>query len=114
MPEAMPSTGYLLAAVLISAAVTWSLRAVPFAFLHRLRERPIIAELALTLPVGIMAILVLHTVRDTDAAQISSAVPALVAIVLTAAVHWWRGNALLSIALGTGTYIGLLMLLQGA
>ncbi len=33
----MPDTPYLLAAVAVSAAVTWGLRAVPFAALTRLR-----------------------------------------------------------------------------
>ena len=56
----MPDTRYLLGLVLVSAAITWGLRAAPFAVLAPMRRSPLIGRLAEQLPLGVMLILASH------------------------------------------------------
>lgn len=60
----MPEPGYIIAAVLMSSAVTWALRAAPFAALAPLRHSALLPYLNENMPVGIMTILVFYTVRS--------------------------------------------------
>ena len=55
---------YVLAAVLVAAAITWALRAVPFALLAPLRHSELIRFLGDHSPVGVMIALVGYTVRN--------------------------------------------------
>lgn len=107
----MPSTGYILAALLIIFAITFALRGLPFLILDRLRESRAVLYLGAHLPVGIMLILVVYTLQDTrfDVAPYGAA--ELGALAFTAGLHLWRRSALLSILLGTLAYVGLLTLL---
>ena len=92
----MPSTGYVLAALTTIFVITFALRALPFAVLEPLRASPYIAFLSRYMPVGIMLILVVYTLRT---------VPEAVALAVTIGLHLWRRNALVSILVGTGTYV---------
>ncbi len=102
-----PSTTYLLAVILVSAAVTWTLRAAPFALLARLRLSALLPYLNAHMPVGVMTILVIYTlVSAADASPGLRPVAALViATVVTAALHLWRRNVVLSILVGTGLHV---------
>ena len=51
----MPDTRYLLWLVLVSAAITWGLRAVPFAVLAPMRRGAVIGRLALSPPASTAA-----------------------------------------------------------
>ncbi|MGJ0119020.1 AzlD domain-containing protein [Williamsia sp. MIQD14] len=98
----MPSTPYLLAAIAVSAAITWTLRAAPFAVLTPLRNSAVLAHLAVDLPVGMMTILAAYTVvHQAPPALDSRTVAAAVALAATIAVHRWRHNAILSVVTGT-------------
>ncbi|ATE53951.1 branched-chain amino acid transporter permease [Actinosynnema pretiosum] len=101
----MPEAPYLVAAVLVSAGVTWGLRALPFTFLGRLRSSELLAHVGDGLPVGVMLILVLHTVRETELGDVRQAVPVVVGLAVTGGLHLWRGNALLSIFSGTAAHV---------
>lgn len=107
----MPETGYLLAALLTTLGVTFALRAVPFLVVERLRESRIVGWLGARMPVGIMVILVVYTLRDTSFAVAPHGVPEAVALAVTVGLHLWRRNALLSIVGGTLLYATLLALL---
>ena len=101
----MPDHGYVLAAVLVSAAVTWALRAVPFALLAPLRRSPLVPYLGATMPVGVMVVLVVHTLRDTPVLDPVAAAPTAMALVATVGLHLWRHNVVLSIAGGTLVHV---------
>lgn len=60
----MPDTPYLMAAVAASAAVTWALRALPFAALAPLRASGTVRYLSTRMPAGIMVILLVYCLRD--------------------------------------------------
>ncbi|MGO1592112.1 MAG: branched-chain amino acid transporter permease [Ancrocorticia sp.] len=96
--------GYVLAAILVTAGVTWALRALPFAILAPLRESNILRYISEAMPVGVMILLAAYTLRDTalNVAAISSAA---LAVGVTVGVHLWKGNSLISIFAGTGVYV---------
>jgi len=107
----MPETPYLVAALLTTLVVTFALRAAPFLVVERLRESRVVAWLGEKMPVGIMVILVVYTLRGTTFSAVPHGIPEAIALAVTVGLHVWRRNALLSIVAGTLTYVGLLALL---
>lgn len=101
----MPSDGYLASAVATAAVITFALRALPFAFLGRLRSSQATAYLARHLPAGLMVILVVHLLQDVPVTRSPYGLREATALTVTAALHLRRRTVLLSIALGTTTYI---------
>ncbi|QYN35171.1 AzlD domain-containing protein [Pseudonocardia sp. DSM 110487] len=97
----MPDAAYLTSVVAIAAAVTWTLRALPFALLAPLRASKVVPYLAASMPAGVMAILVIHTLRDVP--PYGAAVG--IALAATVALHVWRRNVVLSIAGGTAVHV---------
>ncbi|MGI9008667.1 MAG: branched-chain amino acid transporter permease [Streptosporangiaceae bacterium] len=105
----MPDPSYLVVAVAVASAVTWSLRAVPFAVLTRLRASPAVSYLSARMPLGVMVILLVYSLRDLPLASPAAAGPDLGALAVTAGLHLWRRNAVLSILAGTALHIALLL-----
>ena len=103
----MPEPAYILAAVLISSAVTWALRAAPFALLAPIRHSALLPFLNENMPVGIMTILVFYTVRHTPPALTLMAGAIAAGLFVTAGVHLWRRNAILSVLGGTAVHVAL-------
>ena len=101
----MADPWYVLSAVLVSAAVTWTLRAAPFAMLAPLRHSALLAYIGDRMPVGVMVILAAYTLRDTDPVVLTSAGPAALALAITIGLHLWRGSMTLSIFAGTAAYV---------
>ncbi|MFI9029611.1 branched-chain amino acid transporter permease [Streptomyces sp. NPDC053560] len=102
----MPDTGYAVIAILVTAAVTWSLRALPFAVLAPLRASATVQYLSTRMPAGVMVILVVYCLRDLPVTQ-SRAIAPLAALAVTIGLHLWRRNALLSILAGTAVHVAL-------
>lgn len=107
MTTPVPDTSYLLAGLGVMLVVTVALRAAPFVALSRLRDSEVVRYLGLTMPAGVMVVLVVYTLRDTTA-DLGSWLPAAAALTLTLAVHLAFRRAAASIVLGTATF----MLLQ--
>jgi branched-subunit amino acid transport protein AzlD len=101
----MPDTRYLLGLVLVSAAITWSLRALPFAVLAPMRRSPLVGRLAERLPLGVMVILALSTVRGVPVGDGGRAVGFALAVGVTVALQLWRRSPVLSIVGGTATCV---------
>lgn len=98
---------YLLAGVLISGAITWSLRAVPFVMIAPLRRSELIRYLGDRMPVGIMLILTIYTLRGISFGDLASGPSALVALAVTVGLQLWRRNMMLSIFAGTAVHVAL-------
>jgi branched-subunit amino acid transport protein AzlD len=107
----MPDTRYLLWLVLVSAAITWGLRAVPFAVLAPMRRSALIGRLAEQLPLGVMIILALSTIRGVPLDHAGRAAGLVLAVVVTIALQLWRRSAVLSIVAGTATYVLIITIL---
>lgn len=101
----MPDTGYLIAAVATAVAVTWALRALPFAVLTPLRSSPLVACLGTAMPVGVMVVLVVYTLRAFDPRVPDRAWPIVLALTFTVVLHLWRRNVLLSVFGGTAVHV---------
>ena len=104
------SPGYVIAGLLVMLVVTVALRAAPFAALSRLRDSAVVRYLGLTMPAGVMVVLVVYTLRDTTLRP-ESWVPVASALVLTLVVHLTLRRAALSIVLGTAAYMALVALM---
>ncbi|MFH8409173.1 branched-chain amino acid transporter permease [Streptomyces sp. NPDC018019] len=100
----MPDTRYAIAAILVAAAVTWALRALPFAVLTPLRASETVRYLATRMPAGVMVILLAYNLRDVSLSHARSLAP-LIALAVTVGLHLWRRNALLSILGGTAVHV---------
>ncbi|HET8992305.1 MULTISPECIES: branched-chain amino acid transporter permease [unclassified Rhodococcus (in: high G+C Gram-positive bacteria)] len=102
MPESVPGAGYVLGALLVMFVVTVALRAAPFVALSALKHSAVVDFLGRTMPVGVMIILVMYTLRDVGA---TTWLPATIGLSGTIAMHLWRRNAALSTVAGTGLYL---------
>lgn len=106
----MPDTPYLVAASLTMFAVTFALRALPFAALRPLRDSALVAYLSRHMPAGIMVILVVYTLRGVSLSARPHGLPEGLALVVTVALHLWKRNAVASIVGGTAVYVALVNL----
>lgn len=103
----MADTVYVVLGIVAMAAITVGLRALPFIGGQWLRRQPWVHKLGNTLPLSIMALLLLDTMvgqaRHNPAGPWpwQEACAVLVVIIL----QWRARHALTSIAAGTATYM---------
>lgn len=101
----MPDNGYVALMVAVSAAITWALRALPFAALAPLRSSRVVTYLGVHMPVGVMVILAIYTVGTVVGDTKAQVLWLVIAVAVTAGLHVWRSQALLSILVGTTCYV---------
>lgn len=101
----MADPAHIAAMVAVSAAITWALRALPFAALAPLRRSVVVRYLSLHMPLGVMVILAFYTLREIPTADGLHRWAALAALAVTVGLHLWRRNLLLSIVGGTLTNV---------
>jgi branched-subunit amino acid transport protein AzlD len=110
----VPETWYLVAVLATVFAITLALRALPFAALKPLRESELVRTLSVWMPAGILAILAASALRGTILAGDGRGVllEAAIAVAVTVVVHLAFGRrTLLSVGLGTATFVALVNLL---
>jgi branched-subunit amino acid transport protein AzlD len=103
------STERILIVIIVSAIITFSLRALPFVAFREAGTMPAsFVRLGKMLPSAIMAILIVYCLKDAgdDWGQIG--IPKLLAAVVVALSYKWKHNTLLSILAGTLCYMLLL------
>lgn len=94
--------------ILTIGTVTLLIRALPFLLFPEGRKIPrIITYLGATLTPAVIGMLVIYALKDTDITTYPHAIPQAVAIGMTVLIHIYKRNTLLSITLGTITYIAL-------
>ena len=99
----------MLAMILISMAMTYSLRAFPFLLLGKKGEMsPVISYLGKMLPYAVMAALVVYCLKDLREGLTPEAVCMIPAVLVVTAVHLWKRNTVLSIFVGTVCYMVLI------
>ncbi|MET7461157.1 AzlD domain-containing protein [Nonomuraea sp. NPDC005501] len=102
----MPSISYLIAVLAIVFTITFALRAVPFALLRTLHSSAVVRNLAVWMPVGILAILAVTALHGTVSAEPRAMPYALLAVAVTAGVHLAFGRrTILSVGIGTAVYV---------
>ncbi|TDC91845.1 branched-chain amino acid ABC transporter [Saccharopolyspora aridisoli] len=98
----MPDPMHIAGAVAVSVAVTWALRALPFAALAPLRSSATVHYLGARMPVGVMVILAVYTLHDTQA---TAHAPTALSLVATIGLHLWKRDPVLSILGGTTVHV---------
>jgi branched-subunit amino acid transport protein AzlD len=98
---------YLAAALAAAVATTVALRAIPFAVKNALRESALIADVGRWMPLGAITILVVYALGSIDVVNWPNGIPEYAGVVVTAALHKWRHNAVLGILGGTLVCIAL-------
>ncbi len=96
---------YVWSAIVAMAAVTFLIRALPFLGARWLKGSPRVSQIGVFLPPAIMALLLIHSVRELGASSPQSWWPALVAVGATLLLQILAGRALVSIASGTVLYM---------
>lgn len=97
---------YFLAAVLLSAAVTFLLRALPFVIFRNGRPLPdYIRRLGAVLPSAIMAVLIVYCLKDVSGAFRANGIWELVAVAVVVVTYKWKHKTFISILSGTAAYM---------
>ena len=100
---------YLL--VVVIALTTMSTRFLPFLIFRENHETPkIITYLGKVLPCALMGMLVVYCMKDVRFADSPYGLPELIGCAITAGLHIWLRNSLLSIGVGTASYMLLIQL----
>ena len=100
------TTGQAVAAVIVMALVTYLTRALPFLLFGRGGRPPqTVLYLGRVLPPAIIAMLIVYCLRNIDLFSGSHGLPELLCVAVTAILHVWKGNNLLSIFGGTILYM---------
>jgi branched-subunit amino acid transport protein AzlD len=107
MPE-LSGNAYIAVLVAAAAAVTWALRALPFAALAPMRHSAVVRYLSVHMPLGVMVMLALYTLRGPSGGSARELFWLAAAVLITAGLQLWRGQALLSILVGTAVYVTLM------
>ena len=101
------NTKYILIGIAVSAVVTFALRALPFVIFNVKRQMPeMLVKLGKVLPATIMAVLIVYCLKGAGA----TGIPRRVGVLVTGGTYKWRHNTLLSILLGTVSYMVMLRL----
>ena len=100
------SNTQLILMIAVAGACTFATRLFPFALFGGKKEVPkFIKYLGNVLPVAILGILIIYCLRDFEKGSINYILPQIIAVALTAGIHLWKKNTLLSIAVGTIGYM---------
>ena len=94
--------------IAVTALVTVLTRFLPFAVFGKRPLPRVVVYLGRVLPPAIMAALVVYCLKDIDLTAFPFGLAQLISVAVTALVHLWRRNTLLSIALGTACYMVLI------
>ena len=101
----------MVIAIVISAVITFSLRALPFVIFHGNRKMPKWLErIEKSLPAMIMSILIIYCLKDIGDNMFGVGIPRLLAVAITGGSYKLWHNTFVSMAAGTLSYMGLLYL----
>ena len=101
-----------LITILALALGTLITRALP-PLLFRKGHPKLIDELTPLIPPAVIGLLVVYSLKDVSLASGAHGLPELIAIAVTAGVHLWKKNMILTIILGTTVYMLLTQLVFG-
>ncbi|AKK06000.1 putative branched-chain amino acid permease [Corynebacterium mustelae] len=98
----MPSSSYIIAAIVVAMLITFATRAIPFPLQTRLQNSKFLLSFGRWMPVGTMIILLTYSLTTIPwATGYSSVAPYVAGFIATSALHFWRGNTFASIIAGT-------------
>lgn len=105
-------TSHILLAILLAAAITFALRALPFLIFHGERKMPeFLTKLGAVLPAAIMAVLIVYCLKGIAVDWKTNALPQILAVLTVGISYKWKHNTLISIVAGTAVYMLLIHIL---
>jgi Predicted branched-chain amino acid permeases (azaleucine resistance) len=96
---------YILLVILAMFIATYITRALPFFILSGQEDSPNIKFFGKYLPPAVMLLLVIYCLKDLNIHIFPYGIPEAIAVIVVIFIHIWKRNALLSILLGTTTYV---------
>jgi len=103
------STSESIIIVAVVAALTFLTRLFPFILFGRNKQVPeIIQYLGKLLPPAVIATLVVYCLKNVNFLSFPGGIPEIISIAVTAILHLWKRNNLLSIGVGTIVYMMLI------
>lgn len=100
------SNRYILGAILVAAACTLLMRALPFLFMGGEKKVPEkIRYLGRILPAAMMSVLIVYCLKSVPEDFSGQGICQLIAVGVCAVLHIWKKNTLLSIVASTCVYM---------
>ena len=101
---------HILLSILVPAALTFGLRALPFLLLNKRVLPKRIEYLGNVFPMAIMATLVVYCLKSIPETAWQDNLILLAGVAVTGIVHLWKKSSILSITVGTVVYMVLVHL----
>ena len=101
----MLSTSKMLITIVVAGVFTFATRLIPFAAFGNRRVPEIIKYLGKIMPPAIIVVLIIYCIKDSYSLNINTILPQLLGVGITAGIHLWKRNTLLSISVGTISYM---------
>ena len=101
----MLSTSKMLITIVVAGVLTVATRLIPFAAFVNRKVPEIIKYLGKIMPPAIIGVLIIYCIKDSYSLNINTILPQLLGIGITAGIHLWKRNTLLSISVGTISYM---------
>ena len=105
------SNTYVMVMIAVMALVTIALRFMPFMIFGERKTPKYIDFLGKYLPYAIMGMLVVYCLKGMTFVSAPFGIPEIIAVAVTAGLHVWKRNTLLSIISGTVCYMLLIQFL---
>ena len=86
----MDDSTYVILTIVAMGAVTFAVRALPFMTGRWLQRHPQVQRLGRFLPLSIMVLLTLHSLRDIAGSWAGQLWPEVLALALVIGLQWWR------------------------
>ena len=98
--------------IVVATLVTMATRFLPFLiFGEKRKPPPIIEYLGTVLPCAIMGMLVVYCLKDISFTAAPFGIPEAIGVATVALLHIWKRNSLLSIGVGTVSYMLMVQLI---
>lgn len=92
--------------IIVIALGTLLTRAIPFMIFSNTNKKPeVIDYLGKVLPYSIMAMLVVYCLKEVNIFDVNHGLPEIIAVLITTITHLIKNNTLLSIVIGTVSYM---------
>lgn len=101
----MMTTAQQIITIAVMVVATASTRFIPFLVFHGRPTPRVITYLSHVLPPAVFGMLVIYCVKDVDFTSGHYGLPELIGIAVTALLHAWKRQMLLSIFGGTAVYM---------
>ena len=102
----MMRSWYILLAIVMSALITFGLRALPFVLFRGGRSMPEwMQRLGQILPSAIMAVLIVYCLKGAKSNPIRIGIPGIIAVAVVVASYKRKHNTFISIIVGTAAYM---------